>query len=599
MKTETENNNADIQSICHGLSFLLACAVQQRWSHVKFAGGQLTDNGFHYDFDLGADSISTNDFDELTAVMQRELNRLIERKDITVSSYAGDFLEPDKQPYLAQLYTDQGTLIMHPDFDGTMIIPSKQLGADASFLQQPYPAYFKILSVGGAYWQNQADQAQLQRVHVAVFQQAGDLQAFLAQQEQQASQTHRHLGQEQELFMFSNLVGSGLPLWLENGAIIRRQLENFIVEEEIRRGYTHVYTPDIAQLDLYEKSGHYPYYKDSMYAPLTIDGKQFMLRPMTCPHHFQIYNRRPHSFRELPVRLAELAKLYRYEKSGELSGLMRVRSFTLADAHIICRPNQVETEIENVLQLIEEVATIFGLTKDQDYSYRLSLGKQGSDKYFQDEQAWQRAESVLTSVLQQRGDQFVTADDEAAFYGPKIDVQMRNRAGKEETAFTVQYDFVMPQRFQMNYLDSQNQLQPVVVIHRSSIGAIERLIAFLIEFYQGVFPLWLSPCQLKILTVSNQDDIQQLAQQLQQQALAQKIRVRLDDSADTIGKKIRQSHLEAIPYVLVLGSQEVESQKFTPKIRTDLVAATSLSTEQSYSFKHILEQLQTAVDCKK
>ncbi len=370
---------------------------------------------------------------------------------------------------------------------------------------------------------------------------------------------HRRLGRELDLFTFSDTVGRGLPLWTPKGATVRRELERFIVDEEIKRGYQHVYTPDIANLELYKKSGHYPYYKDSMYAPIAIDDELYMLRPMTCPHHFELYLSRPRSYKELPMRIAETAKLYRYEQSGELSGLVRVRSFCLADAHIICADNnQVMAEVDQALQLIEDIAHIFGLKQGDEYSYRLSLGDQAdTEKYYQDNQAWDKAESVLRKVLQKRKSKFVEAEGHAAFYGPKIDIQMKNINGKDETAFTVQYDFVMPKRFNLNYINPKGETAQALVIHRSSIGAIERTIAFLLEHFEGALPLWLSPVQVALLPIS--EKILDYAQKVESQLKNAGIRVELNDSAESLGKKIRNSETQKIPYMLILGEKEAQN----------------------------------------
>lgn len=375
-----------------------------------------------------------------------------------------------------------------------------------------------------------------------------------------AANDHRRLGQELGLFTFSDLVGSGLPLWLPKGATVRRILERFIVDTEIAWGYQHVYTPDIAKLDLYKTSGHYPYYKDSMYAPIQIDEHEFMLRPMTCPHHFQLYADRPKSYRELPMRIAELAKLYRYEGSGELSGLVRVRSFCLADAHIICADkDQAAIEIGKALDLIEHIASVFGLTLGQNYSYRLSLGDRADDKkYYKNDTAWDEGEDMLRSVLQKRNGAFVEAKGEAAFYGPKIDIQMKDARGKENTAFTVQYDFCMPDRFNLTYKAADGTEKRPVVVHRSSIGAIERVMAFLIEHYAGAFPTWLAPVQAKVLPVGG--DHQDYAEDVAKKLTTQGFRVEVDASNESLGKRIRSAKMEKIPYLMVVGDKEIAEQ---------------------------------------
>ncbi|MBI5456277.1 threonine--tRNA ligase [Candidatus Kaiserbacteria bacterium] len=378
---------------------------------------------------------------------------------------------------------------------------------------------------------------------------------------------HKKLGKELDLFTFSDTVGKGLPLFTVKGAAIYRELERFVIDEEIKRGYQHVKTPDIAKLDLYKKSGHYPHYKDSMYAPIQIDEEEFMLRPMTCPHHFELYLSKPRSYRDLPMRIAELAQLYRYEQSGELMGLQRVRTFCLADAHIVCASEeQAADEISSALDLIEYVASIFGLSYGNDYHYRLSLGDPtNTEKYYKNDAAWEKGERLLKEVLEKRSGTFVEAKDEAAFYGPKIDVQMKNVNGKEDTAFTVQYDFCMPDRFDLTYTASDGSQKRAFVVHRSSIGAIERIMAFLIEKYAGAFPLWLSPQQVRVLPVSEKHVA--YANEISTLLRNAGVRVEVDASNETLGKKVRNGKTEKIPYLLVVGDQEVAAQTVTVERR--------------------------------
>ncbi|KND48200.1 MAG: threonine--tRNA ligase [Parcubacteria bacterium C7867-006] len=378
---------------------------------------------------------------------------------------------------------------------------------------------------------------------------------------------HRVIGKELGLFVFSDTVGKGLPLYTEKGTTIRRELERFVVDLEIKRGYKHVTTPDIAKIDLYKKSGHYPYYKDTMYSPIVVDDEEFMLRPMTCPHHFELYLSKPHSYRELPMRIAEIAKLYRYEASGNLSGLVRVRSFCLADSHIICADDeQAKEEVKNVLDLIEEVAGTFGLKKGEDFWYRLSLGDRADDKkYYKDDDAWEKSEGILREVLQGQGVKFNEAKDEAAFYGPKIDIQMKDVRGIENTAFTVQYDFVMPKRFNLVYTAKDGSEQQAVVVHRSSIGAIERVMAFIIEHYKGSFPLWLSPTQVKVIPV--RENHNEYAQKINQMLIEAGIRSEIDLADENLGTKVRDAKTNKIPYWIVLGDKEVEAGKVTLESR--------------------------------
>ncbi|MFA6257787.1 MAG: threonine--tRNA ligase [Candidatus Paceibacterota bacterium] len=381
------------------------------------------------------------------------------------------------------------------------------------------------------------------------------------------SRDHKKLGKELGIFTFSDTVGKGLPLWLPKGATIRRELERFIIDEEIRRGYLHVRTPDIAKLELYKKSGHYPHYKDSMYAPIVIDDEEFMLRPMTCPHHFELYLSSPHSYRELPIRIAELAQLYRYEQSGELMGLQRVRSFCLADAHIICKDEeQAVEEIGKALDLIEYVTSVFNLKLDEDYRYRLSLGdRNNTQKYYKNDEAWEKGEDLLRKLMQNRGSKFEEAKDEAAFYGPKIDIQMKNVNGKEDTAFTVQYDFCMPSKFNLNYMGEDGKDHLAFVVHRSSVGAIERIMAFLIEKYAGAFPLWLSPVQVKVIPVRTNHN--EYAKKVYELLKENNIRAELDDVEANLGGKVRDAKTNKIPYWIVIGDKEIEAGKITLESR--------------------------------
>ncbi|MEK7585002.1 MAG: threonine--tRNA ligase [Patescibacteria group bacterium] len=402
---------------------------------------------------------------------------------------------------------------------------------------------------------------------------------------------HRRLGAELGLFAFSDTVGKGLPLWTDKGAVIRRELERFIVDEETRRGYKHVYTPDLAKIDLYKKSGHYPYYQDSMYAPIKVDDEEFMLRPMTCPHHFELYLSSPHSYRELPIRYAELAKLYRYELSGVLTGLIRTRSFCLSDAHIICADkDQAMAEVRGALDLISFAVGTLGLEKGVDFSYRLSLGNRQDDKkYYKDDAAWAEAEDVLRQVLKSQDVPFTEAEDEAAFYGPKIDIQMKDVKGKEDTAFTVQYDFVMPKRFKLTYINASGKEQETVVVHRSSVGSIERIIAFLIEKYAGAFPLWLAPMQVLVLPIS--DAHHEYGKKVFDELKKQNIRAEINLDSDTLGKKIRGGKTQKIPYLIVIGDKEVSSQTLTAEGRTE--------KSEGLTISDLVTKLQTEIKEKK
>jgi len=551
----------------HALAHVLAWAVTNLYPEAKLAIGPVVENGFYYDIDFGRTAVGDDDLPAL----EKEMRRLLKTKyNLTKASQTIDraLSKVAGNPYKEELIKELAAA-------GESEVTFYQLGEFADLCKGPHlsdtsdikAGCFKLQKVAGAYWRGDEHNKMLTRIYGLAFATAGDLADYEEKMAEAAKRDHRLLGKELDLFVFSEAVGKGLPMLTAKGAAIRRELERFIVDEEIKRGYQHVMTPDLARLELYKKSGHYPYYQDSMYAPITIDEEEFMLRPMACPHHFEMYLSRPRSYRELPLRLAELAKLYRYEQSGELTGLIRARAFCLADSHIICADStQAQSEVANVLDLIDFVAQTFGLRLGDNYSYRLSLGDRGdSKKYFKNDAAWNEAEEVLRRVLQARQASFSEAPGEAAFYGPKIDVQMKNVLGKEDTAFTVQYDFVMPERFNLTYTDRDGQEKRAIVIHRSSVGALERVMAFLIEHYAGAFPLWLSPVQVKLLSVGEAH--RAFTQTLAQEFIGFGWRVEVDDSDETVGYKTRKALAEKTPYILVIGDKEVSGGKLSVRDR--------------------------------
>ncbi len=565
-----ENDN--LSNKRHTLAHLLAQAVLEHYPGAQLTIGPAVDNGFYYDVDFGPEKISDTDLTKIQKSMVKNLSKWTEFTHREVSR--DEALEIFKgNTYKAELINeiaDRGEKITLYTCGGFTDLCRG--GHSENPAQEIAPDSFKLDRVAGAYWRGDEKNKMLTRIYGLAFNTKEDLEKYLIQKEEAEKRDHRKLGKELDLFIFSDTVGKGLPLWTEKGATIRRELERFIVDEELKRNYKHVYTPDIAKIDLYKKSGHYPYYKDSMYAPIQIDDEEFMLRPMTCPHHFELYTSKPRSYRELPMRIAELAKLYRYEQSGELSGLIRVRGFCLADAHIICKdPEQAASEVNQALDLIEYISSVFGLKMGENYSYRLSLGDRSDEsKYFKDDASWDEAEGQLRNVLQKRNATFVEAQNEAAFYGPKIDIQMKDVRGKDNTAFTVQYDFVMPKRFDLKYMDQDGKEKEAIVVHRSSIGAIERVVAFLIEHYAGNFPTWLSPMQVAVIPISEEKHgayATEVFDLLKQAG----IRVTLNNDNESLGKRIRQAKLERIPYSIIIGDKEVESQKLTVEGRTEKI----------------------------
>jgi len=547
----------------HSTSHLLASAVIELWPDTKLAIGPAVKDGFYYDLEF-ASPVSDADLPKIEVKMAEIKARNLDFVKKEISSDEANKIFVD-QPFKLELIEDLKK-------EGVKKVLTYSTGKFIDLCIGPHVentsdiGEFKLLSVAGAYWRGSEKNKMLTRIYGTCFPTQKELDEYLKFQEEAKKRDHRVIGKNLNLFVFSDLVGKGLPLFTEKGSVIRRELERFIVDEEIKRGYHHVYTPDLANVALYKKSGHYPYYKDTMYPVMKIDEEELILRPMTCPHHFQLYASRPRSYKELPIRYAELAKQFRYEKSGELTGLMRVRLFCLADAHIIAQKDQAVTEINNVLDLIEDVASELGLQKSTNYRYRLSLGdKENKKKFYKDNESWDFAENVLRQVLVNRSAPFYEEKGEAAFYGPKIDIQMKNFAGIENTAFTVQYDFVMPKRFNLTYIDEKGKEKEPIVIHRSSIGAIERVMAFLIEHYAGAFPVWLAPVQVKVIPVSEKslEYAKSVAEKLQNE----EIRTELDDRNEKMQAKIRDAEMEKIPYMLIIGPKEAEDQSVSVRVR--------------------------------
>jgi threonyl-tRNA synthetase len=542
-----------VEIMRHSASHVMAQAVESLFPGTKFAIGPAIDNGFYYDFELTR-PLAPEDFAAIEAKMKEIIAKKAPfvRKEVSRDEARQLFAG---QPYKLELINDlpeneTASIYTSDTFTDLCRGPHVRSTGDIKA--------FKLISIAGAYWRGDEHKQMLQRVYAVAFSNQKELDEYLKQQEEIKKRDHRKLGKDLDLFVFSDIIGKGLPIFTEKGSIIRRELERFVVDEELKRGYKHVYTPELANVELYKISGHYPYYKDTMYPVMKIDDEELILRPMTCPHHFMYYASRPRSYRELPFRIAELAKQFRYEKSGELIGLTRVRLFCLADSHIVCTKEQASGEINNVLDLIEYVAGVLGYKVGENYRYRLSLGdRNDTHKYYKDDAAWDYAENVLREVLKGRQANFFEAGNEAAFYGPKIDIQMKNVSGKEDTAFTVQYDFVMPKRFKLAYIDEEGKEAEPIVIHRSSIGAIERIMAFLIEHYGGAFPVWLAPVQVDIVPIA--DRHVDYAKKLEAEMKAEGIRVLIDARSERVNAKIRQAQLDKIPYTLVVGDKEAEA----------------------------------------
>ncbi|MBV8896289.1 MAG: threonine--tRNA ligase, partial [Acidobacteriaceae bacterium] len=414
---------------------------------------------------------------------------------------------------------------------------------------------FKLLSIAGAYWKGDEHNPQLQRIYGTAFFTPKELQDYLNRLEEAKKRDHRKIGKELELFTVNELVGAGLPLWLPKGATVRRILEEYILEKEREQGYQHVYTPDLAKVELYKTSGHWEHYQDSMFPPMDLETEQIVLRPMNCPHHILIYKSKMHSYRDLPVRIAELATQYRYERSGTLSGLSRVRGMTLNDAHIFCTPDQIKQEFTRVMQLVEQAYKDLGITQ---YTYRLSLrDKADKEKYVDNDEMWTLGERVLREAMDSLNLPYTEAPGEAAFYGPKLDIQLADVMGHEETYSTIQVDFHLPNQFDLSYIGADGHHHRPVMIHRAIVSTMERMMSYLIELYAGAFPLWLAPVQAIVLPIADRQN--EYARQVLAKLRAAGLRAELDERSDKINLKIREAQLQKIPYMLVVGDREAQA----------------------------------------
>lgn len=557
-------DNDYLNNLRHSTAHLLAAAVMELWPETKRTIGPAIENGFYYDFDFGKVKIS----EEELPVIEKKMHELLknwggfERQEVSKEEALNFYNDNEYKKELIEEFVEENqklTLYKSGNYSdlcrgGHVTDPQKEMG------------HFKLLSIAGAYWRGDEKNKMLTRIYGTAFSNQNELEQHLQNLEEEKERDHRVIGRDLELFIFSDLVGKGLPILTHKGATIRRELERFTVDEEIKRGYQHVLSPPLAKTELYKTSGHYPYYKDTMYPVMKVDEEELILRPMTCPHHFMLYKSRPRSYRELPLKLAEISPQFRYEKSGELSGLTRVRMFWLADAHIVTTEVQAKKEIKEVLELIDYINAKLGLSKGKDYRFRLSLGdRNDKKKYYKDDKAWDIAENVLREVLKESDAPYYEAEGEAAFYGPKIDIQMKKPSGKEESAFTVQYDFVMPKRFEMTYIDKEGKEQEPIVIHRSSIGCFERTMAFLIEHYKGAFPVWFSPVQVKILPITERNNA--YAKKVAQELSDRNIRVEIDDRNEKLGNKIRVAQHEKVPYMVIVGDKEEEANKIAIRFR--------------------------------
>ncbi|MEG1047274.1 threonine--tRNA ligase [Carnobacterium sp.] len=553
----TPDHEDALQILRHSSAHLMANALRRLYPDIHFGVGPAIDNGFYYDTDTEA-PITEEDLPKIEAEMMKIVkeNNPIVRKEVTREE-ALELFKSD--PYKVELITalpedeaitvyDQGDFV---DLCRGVHVPT------TGRIQ-----VFKLLSLAGAYWRGNSNNKMMQRIYGTAFFDKKDLKEFLQMREEAKLRDHRKLGKELDLFMTSSDVGSGLPFWLPNGATIRRVIERYIVDREVSLGYQHVYTPIMANVEFYKTSGHWDHYHEDMFPPMDMgDGEMLVLRPMNCPHHMMVYKNDIHSYRELPIRIAELGMMHRYEKSGALSGLQRVREMTLNDGHTFVRPDQILDEFKRTMELMLAVYDDFDIT---DYRFRLSYrDPENTDKYFDDDAMWEKAEAMLKSAMDELGLEYFEATGEAAFYGPKVDVQVKTALGIEETLSTIQLDFLLPERFDLTYVgeDGENTHRPVV-IHRGIVSTMERFVAYLTEEYKGAFPTWLAPMQATIIPV-NMDLHADYAYQLKERMTAMGMRVEVDDRNEKMGYKIRASQMQKIPYQLVVGDNEVEEASVT------------------------------------
>ncbi|MDU9417907.1 threonine--tRNA ligase [Staphylococcus lloydii] len=550
----TPGSEEALEVLRHSTAHLMAQALKRLYGDVKFGVGPVIEGGFYYDFDMD-ESISSDDFEKIEKTMKQivDENHKIERKVVSRDEAKAFFSDDPYKLELIEAIPADENVTLYTQGEFTDLCRGVHVPSTSKIKE------FKLLSTAGAYWRGDSNNKMLQRIYGTAFFDKKDLKAHLKMLEERKERDHRRIGKDLELFANNQLVGAGLPLWLPNGATIRREIERYIVDKEVSMGYDHVYTPVMANTDLYKKSGHWDHYNDDMFPTMKLDEQEEMvLRPMNCPHHMMIYANKPHSYRELPIRIAELGTMHRYEASGAVSGLQRVRGMTLNDAHIFVRPDQIKEEFKRVVNLIIDVYEDFGF---ENYNFRLSYrDPEDKEKYYDDDEMWVKAESMLKEAVDELGLDYVEAIGEAAFYGPKLDVQVQTAMGKEETLSTAQLDFLLPQKFDLTYIGNDGEQHRPVVIHRGVVSTMERFVAFLTEETKGAFPTWLAPMQVEIIPV-NVDLHYDYARNLQDELKSQGVRVEIDDRNEKMGYKIREAQMQKIPYQLVVGDKEMENNE--------------------------------------
>lgn len=550
----TQDHEDALDLLRHSAAHLFAQAAKRLFPGLRLGIGPAIENGFYYDTDNADGGQITN---EDLAAIEQEMAKIVKenypciREEITKEEALELFGDDPYKLELINEHADSGLTVYR---QGEFVDLCRGPHVPSTGRVQ----VFQLLNVAGAYWRGNSDNAMMQRVYGTAWFDKKDLKAYIQMREEAKERDHRKLGKELDLFMISQEVGQGLPFWLPNGATIRRELERYIVDKELASGYQHVYTPPLASVDLYKTSGHWEHYHEDMFPVMDMgDGEEFVLRPMNCPHHIQVFKHHVHSYRELPIRIAEIGMMHRYEKSGALSGLQRVREMSLNDGHLFVTPEQIQEEFQKALQLIIDVYGDFNLT---DYRFRLSLrDPEDKEKYFDDDQMWNNAQGMLKAALDEMGVDYFEAEGEAAFYGPKLDIQVKTALGNEETLSTIQLDFLLPERFDLKYIGADGEMHRPVMIHRGVISTMERFTAILIETYKGAFPTWLAPTQVTVIPISNEahlDYAWEVAKTLKDHG----VRVVVDERNEKMQYKIRQSQTSKIPYQLIVGDKEQADQ---------------------------------------
>lgn len=535
----------------------MAAAITELWPGALLTLGPAIEEGFYYDVDFGDIKISEADFPKIEEKMHEIAKswKSFEKIEIPKNKALKDFEGNEyKEELIKGLKDGEITYYKSGEFSdlcrgGHIEHPSEEL------------KHFKLLSVAGAYWRGNEKNKMLTRIYGTIFPTQKELDEFITLKEEAKKRDHRKIGKDLELYTINDEVGQGLTLWLPNGSIIRREIENFMYGEQVKMGYHHVYSPHIGQKSLWEKSGHWDLYREKMYSPMDVDGIEYLAKPMTCPMHIQSFEFKPKSYRDLPYRIAEIASVYRYEKSGELNGLLRVRAFTQDDAHIFCTPEQAVEEFISVFNFVQYLYKSFGFT---DYKVRLGI-RSKKEKYLGNDNVWQKAEKKIVEALDKTGVSYVTSEGDAAFYGPKADFLIKDALGREWQCGTVQIDFMLPERFNLKYIDKDGQEKVPVMIHRAPLGSLERFLAILIENYAGNFPTWLTPVQVKILPIAERH--LNYAQEVLEKLKSAGIRAELDDKSETLGNKIRNAQGEKVSYMFIVGDKEIEKKAISVRKR--------------------------------